>query len=845
MNSRQKQAYLDALKREKAVLEQLEKEYRAASKECSDKIAALNARTDLQNLQSIIYQKKYQEMLKGQIDAALKDLHDNSYREICDFLENQYSTGFTGALYDMQGQGVPLTIPFNHDAVIKAIENDSKLSKPMYDALGENITTLKSAVRSEVSRGIALGKSWVDVAQGISKSMVSSPFNTAANNSMRIARTEGQRVLNQARFDSQLQAKAMGADVVKQWDSTLDGRTRPWHRECDGQIREMNEDFDVGGERMKAPCIGGSAKNVINCRCALLQRARWALDEPFTKADSFSGEIREFKSPADYATFKQNYWSSGNVKYMKYVQDLQVCYGTKNMQTLLDAMTDREYKHYHELLDANPFYKKKKVTWRQMRTDMQSIDGEISQKQQEIKNAEITIRQKETWESMYGDEYSKLDGVTRDDLIKQRDELQAKVDKALDDYSNFKVPEYPEQIRRRDFTRHLDFEDPRYDELYDEAIERFNAAKAEWQKGVDAFNEALAKQDELRAKYFELDRELSKVKVNIRNWNRVEQYRKYMTEGEAAERTISRLQQDVSLLKNKQLDMKRNITDLIRQQGAVVEHEDVDKLISMLPKDNQREFLKLLNDCPNADTRTAFIRYMDELKGVTYGKDLGVYRPSLKQVEYGLCSDTNVKNGMGRFRTLNHETHHYIDDVGTFEGATFKEVDAINASQKGAFVWELDHVASSSDEFLEAMRKDKAALEKLNIFADTEEAYDLRMKFMLNDGTCVVQDALDGMFVGSKNRIAWGHGEKYYNDRYNNIKNYGDTNALRSAFGSVGIEATSETKVKELMRSYRTTSEMWANIGAAEIDGGKELEAVRKYLPNSYQAYKNLMKRMV
>jgi hypothetical protein len=45
------------------------------------------------------------------------------------------------------------------------------------------------------------------------------------------------------------------------------------------------------GEKLKAPSIGGSARNVCNCRCQLLQRARWALDED---------ELAELQKRAEY-----------------------------------------------------------------------------------------------------------------------------------------------------------------------------------------------------------------------------------------------------------------------------------------------------------------------------------------------------------------------------------------------------------------------------------------------------------------------------------------------------------------------------------------------------------------
>ena len=71
-------------------------------------------------------------------------------------------------------------------------------------------------------------------------------------------------------------------NIVKQWDATLDKRTRDSHAQVDGEIRELDEKFSNGLMYPGDP--NGRPEEVINCRCALLQRARWALGNDFTKA---------------------------------------------------------------------------------------------------------------------------------------------------------------------------------------------------------------------------------------------------------------------------------------------------------------------------------------------------------------------------------------------------------------------------------------------------------------------------------------------------------------------------------------------------------------------------------
>lgn len=230
---------------------------------------------------------------------------------------------FTDNMYDLAGQGIPLIVPINQNQVAKAIQLDSKLSKTLYESLGEDVSKLKTAVRAQVSRGIANGSTWNEIAKTLAeRNMKNTPFGTAINNSIRIARTEGHRVQNAAKMDSMSEAKKKGADVVKQWDSTLDGRTRDTHRKLDGQIRELDEPFEVAGMKADAPGYFGNPAEDCNCRCAVLQRAKWALDESeletLKERASFHGLLvddpKEYghAKEMDFSTFKHKYLNSSS-----------------------------------------------------------------------------------------------------------------------------------------------------------------------------------------------------------------------------------------------------------------------------------------------------------------------------------------------------------------------------------------------------------------------------------------------------------------------------------------------------------------------------------------------------
>lgn len=341
MNQRQLEVQKLSVQDEKRIIRQLQQVYKKASEDCQAKIEALAARQDLQNIQTIIYQQQYQKALKKQLDSIFDELQASSFQSISDYLEKSYENGFFGTLYDLQGQGIPLIIPIDQRQVVQALELDTKLSKPFYDRLGEDVTFLKKKVKAEVSRGIANGSTWWDVAQKIATGM-NSPLKTALYNSMRIARTEGHRIQNQAQWDTINKAKAKGADIVKQWDSTLDQRTRATHRRLDGQIRELDEPFEVDGHKAMYPGGFGIPKEDIHCRCVMLQRAKWALDEEELQTLKDRATYFELDKAKDFEDYKNKYLKAVQEIKEQGVQlgELETAYGKKHSKAISQQMQD-------------------------------------------------------------------------------------------------------------------------------------------------------------------------------------------------------------------------------------------------------------------------------------------------------------------------------------------------------------------------------------------------------------------------------------------------------------------------------------------------------------------------
>ena len=102
-------------------------------------------------------------------------------------------------------------------------------------------------------------------------------------------------------------AKAKGADVVKQWDATMDGATRPTHRRLDGQIREVEERFSMDGKTAMYPGGFGDPAEDCNCRCVALTRARKALDESELQTLKERAAFFGLDKTEDFEDFKKKY----------------------------------------------------------------------------------------------------------------------------------------------------------------------------------------------------------------------------------------------------------------------------------------------------------------------------------------------------------------------------------------------------------------------------------------------------------------------------------------------------------------------------------------------------------
>lgn len=588
MNRWEKEVQQSLLDSEAEAIKELEKQYAAALKDINDKVKLFQSDIDLldqalsqdglddatkallqSQKRSKVYQKQYQQALKGQVSGVLDKLHGDNYATIDKYLKGCYETGFIGTMYDIAGQNIPLVVPIDQAAVVKAILTDSKVSNGLYNRLGVDVAKLKKTITQEISRGIASSLPYRDIARNI-RNVSGAPLSRAKT----ITRTEGHRIQQTSSRDAQYAAKAKGADVVKQWDATLDGKTRDSHARVDGEIKELDEKFSNGLMFPGDP--SGGAAEVVNCRCTSNTRARWALDEE---------ELNTLKDRAAY----------------------------------------------------------------------------------------------------YG----------------------------LDKTKNFEE----------------------YKEKYLTAADKVAAQKADVSSTTQKLSASMDKVD-------------------------YEEYKK-LVEG----------------------------------------NPDIAKLYSKA----------------------------DQISNISASASNGYYQPSSNSLVYSYPQQRYIDNGMSKYETLAHEYGHFFDVMVKYSTTSYKEADALNAVCKYS---KIKKAASTSDEFLTAMRADKKYIKSI---LTTEVKAELKA----HDASCGVQDAIDGLFGV---RIGWGHGDKYYNRKYSHMKQLGDEKAAKGAYLALGMDASNQAKVQAIVRNYETASELWANMMSAETTGGEALEYIKKFFPETYKTFVEIIK---
>lgn len=157
-------------------------------------------------------------------------------------------------------------------------------------------------VRKAITEGVDAGESAAELAVRVREhlDMATEGGRDAWNSrATRIARTEATGSYNAASLEAaRIEAEELGETMHKAWVCTTDGRTRDSHFAADGQRVGLDEEFLVGGHRLRYPGDPrGPASESVNCRCTTVVLAA---DEPLpgetdrqTERERADGTVRD------------------------------------------------------------------------------------------------------------------------------------------------------------------------------------------------------------------------------------------------------------------------------------------------------------------------------------------------------------------------------------------------------------------------------------------------------------------------------------------------------------------------------------------------------------------------
>lgn len=260
---------------------------------------------------------------------------------------------------------------------------------------------------------------------------------------------------------------------------------------------------------------------------------------------------------------------------------------------------------------------------------------------------------------------------------------------------------------------------------------------------------------------------------------------------------------------------------------------ELSRIKATMDEDDYKEFHALVSG--NEYVEDLYDKFEDKV-GVHRQKNGGTYYPNLGKLEYDFAKED-------RFSTLSHEFGHCFDDKARGEFAVnYDEIDKLNKAVSEG--WGIKRepfkkTPSQCDEYLQAIRKDA---EQLKISITQKWTRD---ELNGDDASAGVQDLCDGLFAtqdSTQYHLKWGHGNKYYNRKYNNqIKGMAEKE-VQKAYKEMGFDAGSQKKVKEITRIYEASSELWANQVAALTTQSEAVFYMENYCPNSFSVIKRLLK---
>lgn len=196
----------------------------------------------------------------AEVNQDLNALNRGRPQQLAGMLTEAYEVN-----YDVPREYVKAKVGATFDGINRAQVFQSAISEMGKIGLEQNAFAVRMAIRRDITTSIVQGDGIREMSAKIKKSLEGN-----ANDTVRIARTETTRIVNEARQNAFTAAEGLGIVMRKMWLATSDGRTRPSHQALNGQEVDSDKTFSNG--LLHPGQDGAPAKEVVNCRCTMVSR---------------------------------------------------------------------------------------------------------------------------------------------------------------------------------------------------------------------------------------------------------------------------------------------------------------------------------------------------------------------------------------------------------------------------------------------------------------------------------------------------------------------------------------------------------------------------------------------
>ena len=216
---------------------------------------------------SMDWQSYYLPQMKNAIEAIERAMQD---------FGSKYGVDLRNAQRSFWEQGTDMVdLPLNAAGITAFIpEIDMTALSIMQGFSSDLVAGLSRSAMTQINREMTIGlmgmKTPYEVMRAVGRNLKdSSIFKSIAARAETITRTECGRVLEMASQARMTEAAKSVPGLQKQWrHGTVTRMPRAMHLAADGQIRDVDKPFNVGGEELMYPRDpAGSASNTINCGC--------------------------------------------------------------------------------------------------------------------------------------------------------------------------------------------------------------------------------------------------------------------------------------------------------------------------------------------------------------------------------------------------------------------------------------------------------------------------------------------------------------------------------------------------------------------------------------------------